>query len=375
MSMTSALILTALTAAGAVQDSPAKTKDEIPVPSCDRIDYSHPNAYLPLGAHFGSKDRILKVAATIKGKSPEEKLVAIHRWIESNLTYKKDAPYVWRDFDGLVRDGNYGGCADYSVAFGSLARACGIPTVWVKTLDADWIRDFRLRGKEDNWRGHVFLEVFLHGGWVLLDDTQMALYEDYDPKMRILPGLRYAYDKGGDPYDLVLSSRWELWKQETRAYFRDFDVSKLPVGKGKDMVHGTEVAASGATSAPTKYRAVFVFFSEKAAQSLQLLQKTMFPTLTHHFTGRLHTAKDYREQFTKWTKPGDTVILLLLLDEKDRIPAEYRDLLPKSWPDMEAQAARNGAARFDGESRKVHVVILMAKTPAELASLTEKIQW
>ena len=151
------------------------------------------------------------------------------------------SPYEWRDFDRLVRDGNYGGCADYSVVFGSLARACGIPTVWVKTLDADWIREYKTHGTEGTWSGHVFLEIFLHDRWLLLDDTQLVLYEEYDPKMRILPGNRYAYDKGGDPFDLVLSSRWELWKKETRAYFRDFDLSKLPVGKGKDLVHGRQV--------------------------------------------------------------------------------------------------------------------------------------
>ena len=77
----------------------------------------------------------------------------------------------------------------------------------------------------------------------------MVLYADYDPKMTILPGNRYAYDKGGDPFDLVLSSRWTLWKKETRAFLRDFDLSKLPVGQGRRLV------------SDTKYPAVFIFYS------------------------------------------------------------------------------------------------------------------
>lgn len=353
----------------------SQTADEIPVPSCDRIDYSRPDAYLPLSAHFGSKDHVLEVAATISGRTPEEKLVSIHHWIQSHLAYKADAPYEWRDFDKLLRDGNYGGCADYSVVFGALARACGIPTVWVKTLDADWIRDYRARGREGSWNGNVFLEVFLNKRWVLLDDVQMVLYEDYDPKMRILPGNRYAYDKGGDPFDLVLSSRWEIWKAQTRAFCRDFDLSRLPVGTGRDLVHNTTVAAPGVTSAPFKYPAVFVFYSEKVDQSAHMLFDTLYPKLAHHLTGRHHSVEDYQEQFAKWTKPGDTVILLLLANEKDCIPAEFQNLLPKSWSELEAEVTGKGAVRYDGESRRMHVVLLVAESPAELTSLIRNIQW
>ncbi|MGO9108668.1 MAG: transglutaminase-like domain-containing protein [Thermoguttaceae bacterium] len=374
MKRTSALLLVTLTAATALGNGPAQTNDEVPLPSCDRIDYSHPAVYLPLNAHIGSKDHILKVAAKIRGRTPEEKLVSIYHWIDSNLVYKADAPNEWRDFDGLLRGGNYGGCADYSVVFGALARACGIPTVWVKTLDADWIREFRTRGKEGNWSGHVFLEIFLHDRWVLLDDTQLVLYEDYDPKMRILPGNRYAYGKGGDPYDLILSNRWELCKAQIRAFCRDFDLSKLPVGKGRDLAHGTQVGAE-VTTAPPKYPAVFVFYSEKTDQSASILFETLYPKLTHHLTGRHHSVGDYQEQFTKWTKPGDTLILLLLADEKDLVPEEFQDLLPKSWPEIEAEVNRKRAVRFDGQRRSMHVVLLVAKTPAELAGLARKSQW
>jgi len=363
------------TATPPTENGKSRTNDEIPVPSCDRIDYSRPDAYLPLSAHMGSKDRILEIAATLSGTTPEDKLISISDWIHSNLAYKADVPYEWRNFDRLLRDGNDGGCADYSVVFGTLARACGIPTVWVKTLDADWIRDFRTRGIEGSWNGHVFLEIFLHNRWVLLDDTQLVLYEDYDPKMRILPGNRYAYDKGGDPFDLILSSRWELWKAQTRAFFHDFDLSRLPVGNGRVLVHSAKDTAPGVPSVSLKYPAVFVFYSEKVDQSARVLFETLYPKLTHHLTGRHHSAGDYQEQFTKWTKPGDTLVLLLLTNERDHIPAEFQGLLPKSWSDLEAEAKRKGAMRYDGESRKMHLVLLVARSPAELTRLIREIQW
>ena len=195
--------------------APESGADEIPVPSFDRIDYSKPQAYLFLNDNMGSRDLIMRTAESIEGSTPEKKLLAIHHWIESRLSYKADYFNEWRTFDQMLIDGLQGGCAHYSVVFGALARACGIPTVWVKTLDVDWIRDFRTKGTEGSWNGHVFLEIFIHDRWMLLDDTQLVLYENYDTKARILPGNRYAYDKGGDPFELILSARWELWKKVT----------------------------------------------------------------------------------------------------------------------------------------------------------------
>ena len=42
---------------------------------------------------------------------------------------------------------------------------------------------------------------------------------------------------------------------------------------------------------------------------------------------------------------------------------------------MEAEANRKGAARFDGESRKMHVVALVGKSEADLTNLTRQIRW
>jgi len=135
------------------------------------------------------------------------------------------------------------------------------------------------------------------------------------------------------------------------------------------------VILSGSASGPLKYPAVFVFYSEKVEPSAGVLFDTLYPKLTHHLTGRHHSLGDYQEQFTKWTKPGDTLILLLLTAEKDRVPADFQDLLPNSWSDLAAEAEREGAVRYDGESRKMHLVLVVAKDPAQLTSLVRKIRW
>jgi hypothetical protein len=203
--------------------------DDVPKPVFDRIDYARPQAYLSLPASIGNKAHIEKVAAKLTGKTPEEKLIAIGRWIEGRLRYDARCAYAWRDFDEILDDGKYGGCADHAVFFGALARASGIPCVWVKTMDIDWIREFRAnRGKCSSWRGHVYLEVYVRDRWMLLDASQLVLYQDYRPTEHILPGNRWAYDKGGDPFALVLSPRWEEWKKQTAAHFADFDLAQLP---------------------------------------------------------------------------------------------------------------------------------------------------
>ena len=212
------------------------TEQAIPVPLFNRIDYLKPMNYVSLPADIGNAKRIETIATQLKSQTPESSLRAIDQWMKKNLRYDPNAAYHWRNFDQIVDDGIIGGCADHSIVFGALSRACSIPTVWVKTMDYDWIREFKLLGPIGSWRGHVFLEVYIHDKWVLLDAQGMILYEDYDPNSHFFPGGRYAYDKGPDPYELILSVRWDIWKKQTADYFAGFDVSSLPgFGRGRDI--------------------------------------------------------------------------------------------------------------------------------------------
>jgi hypothetical protein len=130
-----------------------------------------------------------------------------------------------------------------------------------------------------------------------------------------------------------------------------------------------------ARSEDLKYPAVFVFCSEKNFESVSRLSGILYPKLTHHYTGRLHASKDYEEQFSKYAQPGDTIILILAADEKEVIPEGFRDLLPKPWPEIEAEVGSQGAVKYEGTARKMSVVTLVAKTPADLRSLIEKTPW
>jgi transglutaminase-like putative cysteine protease len=201
------------------------------VPQFDGVDYLNPSAYAGVRASFAGRQSIETLATTLCGPTSEATLGNVWRWIRDNLHAETEqGDYRWRTASEIVERGWYFGCAEHALVYGSIIRACGIPTVWVKTLDVPWIREFATGRPFDGGSGHVYLEVFLSGQWCLLDATHDLLYDTYDPHKRLLPGGhvdRYAYDKGGDARELVLSLDWEPWKEETKRHFSGFDLQEL----------------------------------------------------------------------------------------------------------------------------------------------------
>lgn len=198
-------------------------------PVFDAIDYASPSQYLVVADSLGDREAIAKLATELKGSESRKTLENVLAWIDSNLKYDQKLAYEWRDFDTVVSQRCYGGCADQAIVCGALLQSAGIPTVWVKTMDVEWIWDFKKKRPFTTWSGHVFLEIFLDGKWVLLDPVASIIYTDYSPKSRILPGNRFAYHKGTDPKRMVMSLQWEDWKRQTARYFADLDQSLLPI--------------------------------------------------------------------------------------------------------------------------------------------------
>lgn len=193
------------------------------------VDYEHPSGHLSIPASLGNVTAIQKQANALKGRSAKSTIRNVLTWIHKELKYDGEKAYAWRNYDTVVEEQCYGGCADEAIVCGVLLRAAGIPAVWVKTMDVNWIWTFKKGFPFETWSGHVFLEVWLDGEWVLLDASQGMIYRDYTPKARILPGNRFAYHKGDDPKAMVMSLQWEDWKEQTREYFAALDESLLPV--------------------------------------------------------------------------------------------------------------------------------------------------
>jgi hypothetical protein len=300
----------------------------IPEPSLSRIDYGRPQDYLLLNESLGSEDRIRELAASLRASTTEHTLVSIGRWIQANLKYDSRVDSRWRNFDTALETKLLGSCADHAIVFAALARASGIPTVFVKSMNADWIREFRTRGSSRGWRGHVFLEVFLADRWQLLDAQALHLYEEYDPGMPILPGNRYAYDKGADPKALVLSLEGVRWIRQTTAYFSKFDLAQLPVGEGRPL-DAIYIAANSPV-----YQAI-----KQRLQALGLGYTTIYSFNTQ-FDEYLPQAKGHDLIITC---VGDNLVLpeayhtcflpLPLSELRERIRTESRGVLIKQWED------------------------------------------
>ena len=198
-------------------------------PTVDSVDYSAPAKYLEIASSLGNRDHIVSQARELKGNSDIVTIRNVLNWMDRNLKYDPDRAYSWHSFDDAIREKTYGGCADQGIVCGVLLKGAGIPVIWVKTMDVPWIWDFKKGRKFESWSGHVFLEVYIDEKWMLLNPGAKLIYTDYSPKSCILPGNRFAYHKGNDPKEMIMSLQWEQWKEQTRKYFRNLDESLLPV--------------------------------------------------------------------------------------------------------------------------------------------------
>lgn len=193
------------------------------------MDYSAPESFLDVPSTLGDREKIAELAMALKGRNDPATVRKVLEWMGTNLKHDANKAYEWRNFDDVVQEDCYGGCADQAIVCGVLLKAAGIPALLVKTMDVPWIWDFKKGRPFQSWSGHVFLEVYLDGQWVMLDPGAKLIYTDYSPDARILPGNRFAYHKGNDPKRMIMSLQWEDWKEQTRTYFQQLDASLLPV--------------------------------------------------------------------------------------------------------------------------------------------------
>jgi hypothetical protein len=224
--------LTLVTVALLAFGGPAAAK-EGPKPPAGRtpevIDYGSPAKYAKLPKSAGDAAHIRKLAAKLKDENAVETFRNLHVFIRSHVPHVPERG--WRadhwDFDRLIHGFDHNGCASHGLLFGSLARACGIPVVFIKSSRHEWIRKYVGTGQTGSFSGHVFLEVHVDGAWRLLDAQGMRMWDRYDPSDPELPGGLYAYEKGWDHYAMVHSTRRDDYIREAKARWKDFDVSTL----------------------------------------------------------------------------------------------------------------------------------------------------
>jgi hypothetical protein len=101
----------------------------------------------------------------------------------------------------------------------------------------------------------------------------------------------------------------------------------------------------------------------------------MLQQVTYNKTGRYHDKKSYDSIFIEgiWgKKPGDIIVLLFSLDADNRIPAEYEDLLPVSWPAIESALKKGKTLELKSNAREMNIIVLATPTAEGLKQLVRE---
>jgi hypothetical protein len=207
----------------------------------------------------------------------------------------------------------------------------------------------------------------------LLDASGLNLYRDYKPAMRILPGtepgtahVRYAYDKSLNPYTMVKSMRWELWKKQTRVYFTDFDLARLPVGEGE---------ALRPSSSGTQLRTTLPAPGERISVVGNSMTKAMVARLRHLGAQPTYT---YSQNFERWFAAGRGGWLFVLAPAKR--PALPEALLEQglgaSFEDLQASLNQHGSGLFARKNPEgTRIFVLWASDEAALQRLIDTVEF
>ena len=151
------------------------------------IDYGHPEKYLAQGEQTRLSDP--KVIDSLRGKHSIHNLGEIYFWIARGFTFQAVGGTTIGvvTTDQLLKERRLGGCHDWALVYASIARDLGYPTVMVDTSSIALAKQLQA-GQQMLWYGHVFVEVFVEGKWVLVDSTNNWYVEDgYDPANSIIP--------------------------------------------------------------------------------------------------------------------------------------------------------------------------------------------
>ncbi len=297
-------------------------------PTVDSIDYGSPEKYLKIPSTLGNKADIIRQATSLKADTDRKTIRNVLTWMDENLKYEADKAYKWRNYDKVIQEGCYGGCADQGIVCGSLLKAAGIPTVWVKTMDVSWIWDFKKNRSFKSWSGHVFLEVYIDNKWMLLNPGAKLIYSDYSPKSRILPGNRFAYHKGNDPKKMVMSLQWEEWKQQTKIYFSNLDESLLPVDS---------------KSATSIQKQCFIIANSPYYQLLTILASRKGLTVRRSFN------TSYDQEIPK------AIGHIILIETHNGIPIVDLKILKKYFPSLPSKSTLARGAVKIGDTKLVFV--------------------
>jgi hypothetical protein len=162
-------------------------------------DYGSPYQYLEPGPQSRlSRSQARKVLQEIGPGGWNRDLAALaqaHAWLTRGFfTEPMGGATVGKaQAKRLLKTRLLSGCHDWALVFGAVLRALGMPAIMVDAASLKWLED---PGTDGRFIGHVFLEVFVGGRWILLDPASGRYLADYSPEEPVIPMPAGAEDKG-----------------------------------------------------------------------------------------------------------------------------------------------------------------------------------
>jgi hypothetical protein len=115
----------------------------------------------------------------------------VYRWLKNEFTsYSAGGKTIGVvTVDQLLKERCLDGCHDHALVYAAVVRELGYPAVMAHTVSIAWIEQFQENAEKAKLHiGHVFVEVYVDGRWVLIDSTNgWYVDEDYDPVDPVIP--------------------------------------------------------------------------------------------------------------------------------------------------------------------------------------------
>lgn len=168
--------------------------------------------YLQSGEQTQITPDVLEIASTFQGTTLEKAQQIIQRI--SQLEGHKFNYNIFRKRTGsqIIKDGYDTGCTDSALAFITLARASGIPTKYIETINEKWLEE-----GGTSIAGHIYSQVY---------DKENEVWRWVDPmgrKMDTSPEAdsRVVFKEGLDSWDIGIRD-YESLKELFNEFRKDW---------------------------------------------------------------------------------------------------------------------------------------------------------
>jgi len=192
-------------------------------------DYSDPKIFLGHGEQSKITEITYSFVEDINDKKDFSTLAQIFQKLSNFGQFDENIHklelYSRYKTEDYIKDKKLYGCTSYGLVIANMARAKGIPAVFVEGLKMDFIREYQNGDFNNTIRGHVFIEVYIDNKWYLIDSTRGRLYTNYNIRSKILPNNNYLLGKGIDRWDFGMKMK-EYFKKGS-GFFNMVDNIKL----------------------------------------------------------------------------------------------------------------------------------------------------